>query len=511
MKSSTRFPLLRQRLALTLGLGLLSTLGLAACSGGGSGSPGSGTGPGATSGADRFLVFAGSLKVVDPRDPAAIFTLSPDTPDGLDFVVEGTFDAATRSLDGASFGTLVWGEGDRVLALDLDIVRAGGAAAPPDVQELAIAMGTVTGLSVEEDFSAGGGRLTFVVETASGYEVFTDDAGSVSASLSFPGEPVASLLDPTTGAFAGWLALESGSLTRVQPDLTSATLSAAGAVVNLGRSTDGDVFLTVDGELMSYDLDAEDLVDLGWDFVSAPLAKYEVADGELFFTTQAGTNAELLKTDVDGPVLPLDAMPDAIIEQVSVLTDRVVCVVRSVTVFEASLESLFRTGGGRLTLDTTPDQMRIAFDSVGALGDTVFYNVVGASGTSAHAVRADGGGAIVHPDSTWLYPEIAPRAQLDRPLEFAQLLLFTTHGPMPSTLGALDPGDPTTVQRQLGEVETRFAQLQSVPSFGSARLVTGVQVGGAVFQSDVFLLDSAVAGSLVQVTDTPGESEVGLF
>jgi len=82
---------------------------------------------------------------------------------------------------------------------------------------------------------------------------------------------------------------------------------------------------------------------------------------------------------------------------------------------------------------------------------------------------------------------------------------------MPSTLGALDPGDPTTVQRQLGEVETRFAQLQSVPSFGSARLVTGVQVGGAVFQSDVFLLDSAVAGSLVQVTDTPGESEVGLF
>lgn len=509
MKPSTRLPLLRH--PLTFGLALFTSLGLAACSGGGSGSSGSGSGPGATSADDRFLVFAGSLKVVDPSDPTAIHTLSPDTPDAIDFVVEGVFDPATGSLDDASFGTLVWGEGDRVLALDLDIERAGGVANPPDPMEKAIAMDTVVAVSVEEDFSAGGGRLTFVVETTSGYEVFTDNAGSVSSGTPFPGEPLASLLDPTTGAFEGWLALESGSLTRVQPDLTPTTLSAAGAVEVLGRSTDSDVFLTLDGVLFSYDLDQEQLVDLGWDFVSAPLAQYKVADGELFFTTQNGTNAELLKTDVDGPVLPLEALPDAIIEQVSVLTDRVVCVVRSVSLFEASLESFTRAGSGRVTLDTTPHQLRIAFDSVGALGDTVFYNVASATGSSAHAARADGGGEIVHPDSTWLYPEIAPRAQLDRPLEFSQLLLFSRNGPMPNTLGVLDPADPATVQRQLGEVEERFFQLMTVPSFGGARLITGMESAGAVFQSDVFLFDSAVAGSLVQVTDTPGESEVGLF
>lgn len=469
---------------------------------------GGGSGSGATSDGDHFLVFSPGLQAIDPRNPTRVLAI--DSIGAHDFVIEGAFDVGSKRLLDPHRTRLVYAKGDRLLSVSLVIERTGGVAHTPVPEELMSFPSAVEGVDVEEDYSEGNGVPTYVVELASGFEVFTEQAGVPTLPLVFPGTPEIALREPGTGAFAGWLALADGFLTRVERDLSVTILAAASEVEELGNA--GDVFLAVDGQLMSFELETGVLTDLNLNV--EPDEKFfrdsRVHEGLLYFAVSNGPGFEfeIFSTDLDGPITSLVWGGHAGLTALTVLETNLV---RRTQEMAHAREWLFRCAldgsGCSPVVETLLSYLTMPFGDSFIDGDTVYYNIedVGAY------VSELGAEPVHYENGTWLTPQPRDELGLNQPLEVERLLLLTRDGNDPAVLSSLDPDDLGAPPLFLGLLDSSVSSFVTIASFGDARLGFGRMGSGGPVQWDVFFFDTKRAGSLVRVTNTPGVSETGLF
>ncbi|MFT7485455.1 MAG: hypothetical protein ACI9F9_001305 [Candidatus Paceibacteria bacterium] len=488
-----------------------AVLCLSACSGsagGGDSVPDGGdSGSGGTSqGGDTFLLYTGSLHAVDPRNPAITFAFESSQVNVYDIEVEGTFQASTLSVQDVRRRRLVYAVGNTVMEVTLKIQRVGETAQAPVPAVLLNSTSPVLELEVEEDFSSPGAASTFVVRRPEGYEVFSENTQGATAVLPFPGTPKETLHDVTTGAFLGWLALDAGMLTRVDRDLNVEVLRTAQDVELLG--TVQHSFLRVDNALMHYDPLTRLLTDLAFDTGGQGLYFSSTKGAVLYFALQSANGFEFFRSDADGPVVSLSQHDFAHLDEASLLDTRIVFIQQNSLTFETQLMAIQLDGSAPVTLYSGFEPIDLALETIFSTGDMVYYNRLS---QGAVAVKADGTGELIRAGGMWLSPLFSAEIFADEHLEVAHTLLLTGIGQGTAELTVVDRTQLSSDLRSLGQVDSRFSTFFSGPYQSADALAVGFQNDGSIFQSDVFLFDVEVAGSLTQVTDTPTEIEVPIF
>jgi len=448
-----------------------------------------------------FLVVTGGLSAIDPRDPTHGYSFGTDTNTVHTYAVGGEFDPATRSLRDPGNEQLVYAKENQLYSVDLEIVRVDGVVDPPEPALLATFSAAVEEITVEEDYSAGDGARTYVVRLAGGeYEVVAEQDGVAT----FPGAPKASLMDPATGAFLGWLSLDSGSLVEVDRDLNTTFLTLAGEVRKLGNTS--DTFLVVDEQLMSFDTASGSLVNIGFSFEDYPGPKFEQSvEGWLYYeVTNQDQGWEIWRTDLDGPatMLAVGPLPEFVLEMV-VLETRVVYRTLWVAGGPQGLDliTMELDGGDRVYLDSAKHGvLELAFDDAPVRGDTVYYYFQSSveDDEHAYAVESDGSGRVERlEDGRWSGRQLEGEIPLVRPRQTERLFWLADD---PAILSAVDPADSAGTLHELGELPPSITSFVLGPSYGDAHLGFGYDSSGALHVS---FFDSSVAGSLYWVTGQP--------
>ncbi len=478
----------------------LAVLGALLCAASCSGGFFGGDSGGASSGSNHgkyFLVVSGGLLAVDPLDPKQLYSFGTDSVVIFDYAVGGEFNPESQSLLDPGNELLVYAKGDRLYTVDLEIERLGGVVQPPEPVELATFSAAVEEVTVEEDYSVGDGERTYLVRVDNAYEVVAERDGTPTLPAPFPGTPVASLMDPATGAFLGWLALDDGGLIRVDRDQKTQFLTLADEARKLGDTC--DVFLLVDEQLMSFDVATGALVDIGHtlgphDNLRCPRS----VGGTLFFQVQGPDifNWDIYRTDQDGPVASIASWSFQSFHTMFVLETRLVY--KSVWVVGGPL-GLTMNGieldgsdpveldGGKMAVITFP------FGKSPVHGDTVFYELgtTSSDSRSTFTVNADGSGKTEHPGGRWLGRQLASEILLDRAPETERLFWLAD---IPATISAVDPADPTGTLHTIGVLPPTVATFELGPSYGDAHLCYAYKEDGTLH---LYFFDAGKTNSLV--------------
>lgn len=354
----------------------------------------------------------------------------------------------------------------------------------------------------------------------------------------FPGEAIVPLTNPLNGAYAGWLALQGRMLTRVSPDLSTVTPLIAygnhvrGLLGSVNRT--GHVFLSIDGGLHVFNLKARGstaLSDTGYGFPSAGgfntgLPQAYTSDGtRLYFVVPTSkSGAALMSVDGAGNLRTLHEPNDAVSPQpgfagIALAGNRIAYSYSTNASLPGKVVSLAKDGTGLRILDSgLPAFLPSALGVYPvATSNHVFYTSAAApTAVTAHAARADGTGTPLGiPNARWISYKAA-RNQLAFSLQTIPETMFALAGARTASdaagarllaVNALNPAGPRI---ELGEIpggaNTSFF---SIPGFGRYRLgsITGPSNTGTG-QSDILFWDSQTPGSLRRITDTPGVSEL---
>ncbi len=533
------------RLVLVIAISLTG----AACgdSGGGGGDSGGGGSSGGPVDSPATLeIFQASLDAIDPDAPDTVIAIDPSAaeidadsnPVGALPSIGGTF--TDGNLSSAKAEWVVYPRNDGTLqrvATDLD----AGTPTPIRVSSEADALPCCDALIANDMRDATNARLAYGSDGGScsgdlAWRVVTLSDDELTDPRDFPGQPLEALVDPETGAHRGWLAIEDGRLNRLAPDLSVHTADLLVGVElgeAIGATANGTLFLEIDQNLYAYDLTANRLKDLNFEFSAAcPCGASFASDREYGFVVDSG---ELRRADPSrGRTELIDAPDDALpsvglFDFVTVGSSRVAW---SYTADadgdpltqndqETVIRSIDRDGSGALTLDRY-ELAELPLPSfsgfVAASSDEwLFYNRLAGDRIypSSMSILLAGGEAQINLLSLWVgssrEPALGPAhlGPVTRMLRLGGLDDLTNLPDNSLRLRSIDPDDPRGESIALGDLPSDALFAYALPGFGPSRV--GVLLAADGFgglQSDLISWDDETADSLRRVTDTNGQNEL---
>ena len=527
---------------------VLSTAACGSSGGGGAttGSTGGGGGTGGTAGTSaRLEFFQASLDAIDPADPTTVISVDPDATE-----VEGPFPGALPSVAGTFANNTIsdlrveWIFYARNDGTFQRVSTEAGNGAPTPIRvssedmalpvcETAFGVDLADAANARVAYAQGGSDcllpLTWQLVTLSDDEL-TDPRD-------FPGTPLEALYDPNTGAHAGWLSLDGGSLHRLAPDLSTQTpdiLVGVQSIDVLSSTGNPFIFLEADQGLYAFNPATNALVDFQFDFAGQCPCLISFATGQDFAFFE--NDGELFRADpVAGNVVSIDAPSDAIsilfggFSFVTVGSDRVAW--SYVADADGSLQtpgdqstvirSVQKDGSNPIALDSFPSSVGAGSLFSGITqptsGDWIFYQTFQGANSlvdpRAVAVRFDDSERREFPGGVWSGTTISTSFATNQLGATERLLRLdgVTDLSDPSndslSLSSVNALDPTSAEVALGDLPRGTRSVFSFPGFGPARLGSILFQNGFDIQFDILFWDEEVPGSLRQVTTTNGVNE----
>ena len=531
---------------------LLLVISTAACGSSGDGGDSSGGTAGTSA---RLEFFQASLDAIDPADPSTVISIDPDVADFDNFPgalasIAGTIAANTISdlrvewvfyaRDDGTFQRVSTEAGSgtptpvRVSSEDMSfpVCKTAFALDLTDSTNARVAYGKATALDCL-------GELTWQLVTLS------DDA--ITDPRDFPGTPLEALSDPTTGAHAGWLTLDNGSLHRLAPDLStqSADLLTGIQTINvLGSTGNPFIFLEVGQSLYAFNPATDELIDFEFEFAGqcpcSPVFATGVdyaffADGGKLFRADPYPDPDLEN------VTSIDAPEDAIsflfgdFSFVKIGTDRVAWS------YVSDADGSLGTPGDQSTIirsvgkdGSNPVELVIFKTIIKAsslingivqpfTGDWLFYQTFLSPNPleepQAVAVRLDGSQSREYPGGVWIGTTLSDEFSNNQLGALARILRLdgVTNLTDPSndslSLASVSATDPTSGEIELGNLPNGAQSVSSFPGFGPARLGLLMSRNGSDDEFDMLFWDEEIPNSLQQITNTNGVRErlISLF
>lgn len=496
----------------------IAALSFVACGGGGGGSSsGAAGGPGGTN-SDRFHAYfentlgGGTLALVDPMDPANPATIAevPSVFGAFNPIFSGDLDLMSGALNDVSVESLAFAVGAEIVEVPLQRASGGGAPAARSVTTLS---GPVNDVEVTIDHSAATRTVIYTAElTAGGYVTFDQVGSTATAVAPFPGEPVTMTGDRTTGAIDGWLAFESNMLTRVDRNLVTTNLAPATEAQYIDVTADGDAFLFLGNRFASFQQSGA-LVDVTTTPVSIGVTLPEDfavvgADALYFPNATSASTFQLVRALGDGSSATITGDITGSPTFMAVTDSRVLVGYVDSTNGDQSLASFDLNGGDLQMLETAVTGLSASlFSFPGTTSDRIAYEV---TGVGVVDVMDDGTDRQVIADASLVGISIAGPLPFHSAADFDAFYITTTLPSGNLQLEVVEPGLPAT-RTVLGALPMGVDQVSVTAFFSETAIVTGITNAGASSQSDVFFVDPAQANSLVQVTDTPTEFDLGLL
>ncbi|HYD43191.1 MAG TPA: hypothetical protein VEB43_20325 [Anaeromyxobacter sp.] len=479
----------------------------------------------------RFLFFTGSLAAVDPDAPAAPPRLViQGATSHRAGIRHGTLDPTTGMLSDVHLRTVVLQAGGRLHAVRA-IPEDGAPVAvqlssedlePPAVICESPAVQVVADYADPDDswylytVSAPDGSCgADVVRKAVRVGMSADDAPVVVEGLGL----ARVLRDPATGAISGWLARSGAEVVALDPDFgspaTIAALPSAESRFEVIHHVSGDRMLArVDGALHLLDLERGLAPEVLHTYAepTAPSERSRADAAHLFFLD--GPTIYRIPLDGSAPAAPLVSVtrPEDSFSDFALTDEALVYVLRAEQDGDPSL--LFSLGalpkgGAPAVTQLTGGKPDVPLLEATA-GSRVFFNWLG-SEVSAAAVDDDGTGLVERAGTLWVGVAYSPDHPLgSRPAPPHRLVLAEKPAAGASGFGggrliAYAPtGAPVAV---LGAVPSDIDAL-AFSGYGTRFLGSGFDhddLSSGTSRADVFFVDTEREGSLVRVTDGPGQ------
>ncbi|MEM9378577.1 MAG: hypothetical protein AAGB93_01415 [Planctomycetota bacterium] len=491
------------------------SLVLASCSSGG-GAPGGDPGGGGTGAGTRHHLYlsttlsGGSVQLVDPRTPTSPTAVAGLGPFDFDFnpVLLGEPDAGTATLRDVRVDRLILGVGTRVFELPLAL-----GTTPPVMRELITLGGPVDEIDLAVDLSGTTPIVTYVVEVGVGtYRTFTQTGAAVSASAPFPGAPVVPTGDATTTAWTGWLALDAGMLTYVDPGLAVTNLRATASAAYVDVTDAGATFLSLPSGFACFRQDLT-LVDVA--FTPSASGSFTIDEfavvgrDALYFASPTGANSfEVVRALADGSAAAITPSVAGDPVFVNVTDDRVLYAFDDPVATGQSLVSVDLLGGDPRALETGAAGLDLTrFSGPGIAAARIAYEV---TGLGVVDVADDGADREVYASAELIGTSFPRTLPLSSGLDVAELLLLTPDGSGGWTFDAVAPGDPAS-RRTIGTLPPGFDDAAATSFFTRTGLLTAIGDAASGMQTDVYWYDLDRAGSLVRITDTATAFEIGVL
>lgn len=482
---------------------------LASCGGGGGGSS-QAPPPGGGGGDRAHLYVAGvgggtSLFLVDPSAPSspALVAGSAGVAYAFNPVFSGTPDPVAGVLRDAQVDRVALASGTRLLELSL----AAGQSAPAlnEIIDLGAAVGDVM---LGEDLSGPVPTVHYAVEVggAGQYQTFSQTGGAVSTPVPFPGEPLTFVGSPADGSFSGWVALESGMLTRVTAGLAVTNLTSTSTASVVDGTDDASAFFAVDAGFGCIRSD-DSYVDVAFTPVASGSfspSDFAVAGSTaLYFASPTGANSfEIVRALTDGSAAAVTADIPGTPTYLNVTPTRVLCGYDSPAGGGSNLTSFDLDGGDEQTLEAGVAGIELApLRTPGLTTERVVY---GLTGIGTVDVATDGSDRRLLSGATPAGVAFAQELTLGNAFSIASVYLTSPAPAGGTTLSSLVPGDAGGPV-ELGVIPAGFTDVSASALFTGTAIVTALDAG----QSDVFVATSGVADSLRRVTSTPSTFELG--
>lgn len=527
-------------------LPVVTSLFLIGCGGGGGGgdsTPVSSNPPAAPVTAPAtYLFYSASLHAVDPANAAAPMLVDANATQARQ-IFHASYDGATRTASGIHARSIVYVSGGKVWKVSA-LVSDGvpGSAGNQPVQlssESAISTSPDTTLCfawVADDYgNHNNARYAYKLAGTDGSCNTTDDVvklvalgmSSTTAPLGLPPgwEPMVAIHDPNSGALIAALFLDRSrnELVRRNADLTGSATVVKQGVTTKARdvlvTNDNRMFLDIDGDLYLYNLATGQLSASLFSSGSTSTELVGDSDGSaLYFMTLNGATA-IYKfpfsgtSAVDRVTLAQEVSGTAIWATIGLTSNRIAYVTYTAGSSTFELKSVAKTGGAPIPLvgPTSESLMLIA-----AAGNRVYYNRggVGTSTSVAAVINEDGSSPVTLPGSSWAGVSVPTTVTTGETFAVSRVLL-AEFNVVTGTLsgGTLTSYDATTYSNPvtLGTIPDGVSWLFLWGN--DSRLLGFVFApdGNGGSQTDIVFVDTATAGSLVRVTDTPGVRESEVF
>ncbi|MHB8535389.1 MAG: hypothetical protein ACYDBW_08085 [Sulfuricaulis sp.] len=318
-------------------------------------------------------------------------------------------------------------------------------------------------------------------------------------------QPLAAVRDPVTGAISGWLAINGSSLNAYDanfgnPVLVSTFTTSASKVMT---SSDGRIVLNIDSSLRVYNPNASPAVLSGTLYTVSSSIGNAVRDNlNLYFSD--GTSLYKLPLDGSASAAALATGAAGGVNSMMLTDNRVVWTNNS----GATLMSVSKSGGAVTTLGTT-------WSLVGTAGNRIYYNTLvfifgGSSVYTAHVINDDGTGHTQLNNAVWtaLEPTTVDYGRTSNSLSLDTVLLREGAAAAPFSLSSYDAASHTVIA-SLGSFP---ADMNSFTNYYFMKLPNVNNLLVQAYSSsngsyDVLLLNTAVANSMVRVTNTSAVNE----
>lgn len=452
----------------------------------------------------------GNLTLFSPSDPATTFPVTAIPSLGSDYnpVVRGTLDITGGVIRDIEVDALVFGVGSNVIEVPL-----AGAAALQAPRTVTILSSIISNIEVTVDLGAASRTLVYTARLVTGdYVAFEDVAGTPSIQRPFPGVPITPTVERTTGAMNGWLALESNMLTRVTRNLVTTNLAPVTTAEYIDINADGDTFLFLGNRFGSFRQNGT-LATFANGIAAATFfapEDFAVVGAEAMFFPAATSGASfgLWRATGDGSAGPITGDFMGTPTFVQVTPSRVIVGYADQVNGGTSLVSLDHLGNDLVLLEIGALNLDITrFKFPGISSNRIAYEV---EGEGVIDVQDDGQDRQVHAGARLAGVSISGDLTVHSSSEIDALFLTTTRPAGNLRLEAVTPGNPNTL-RSLGSLPLGVDTVSVTAFYSDSALVTGTFNAGANFQSDIWVAQTSQGNSLVRVTDSALEFDLGLL
>ncbi len=536
---------------------LAATL-LVACGGGGGGGDGTPTiGPGGGSGASGsgYLFYSGLLGVGN-SNPGVLYAVDPASPTSLvavetgeniimgtiRIIRSGNYNGATQTLTDSHSHALIYAKSDgrfyRISALK------SGSLTPVQVSSESKANQLCTNA---------GGRILLDGETVISDLANPDNSQYV---YSLPGMdnncgtgddewkmirlgmgvgdapvsaklPLQALADHATGAISGWIVNDAGGLKHCDANFSNCGVSVTSIVSDANVLLEIDILgqrylMEIDDQLFVYDANAKTLSAPVLSISSGASVGSPVTDGTMVYF---GYENSIYQIPVDGSSMAIEFVAEA--ERIAVMELTASKVIYQVG---AEIKSVDKTGGSANSLVSAVSDNNVYFFITGS---RIYYSVFNNKSSvipmendiiKAGIVDENGDNRSEFLDAGWVGTMFSASIDLNDPINRfddpvglilaegdgtgfsgARLKLFDAASGMEGvTLGILPTSD---------DLPAFFCGGYEGNVLCSAlvNITPAPALPALPFQSDVFFINSATAGSLARVTNTRDKNEAPLF